>query len=120
MALGVDAVIGHHPHVPQGIGWVGGRPVFYSLGNFVFDTQATKPWTRQSFFVRLELQKNAPAVVSACPFALEGHRPRSIAEQDTDSLRRFREHLLNISTSVGGSKIHEPDSLGCLPVAPPK
>jgi poly-gamma-glutamate synthesis protein (capsule biosynthesis protein) len=120
MALGVDAIIGHHPHVPQGIGWVGGRPVVYSLGNFVFDTTANKPWTKQSFFVRLELQKGSAPVVSACPFSLEGHRPRSIAEQDTYPMTRFRQHLVNISTSVGGSKIAPPDALGCLPVAPPK
>lgn len=34
---GVDAVIGHHPHVVQDIGLIGTMPVFYSLGNFVFD-----------------------------------------------------------------------------------
>jgi poly-gamma-glutamate synthesis protein (capsule biosynthesis protein) len=120
MALGVDAIIGHHPHVPQGIGWVAGRPVFYSLGNFVFDTISTRPWTRKSFFVRLELQKGAPSVVSACPVLLEGHRPRSVAEQDTSSMTSMRQHLINISTSVGGSKVGSPDALGCLPVAPPK
>ncbi len=34
---GVDAVIGHHPHVVQDIGLIQNMPVFYSLGNFVFD-----------------------------------------------------------------------------------
>ncbi len=34
---GVDAVIGHHPHVTQDISMIGSMPVFYSLGNFVFD-----------------------------------------------------------------------------------
>ncbi|HEX3851190.1 MAG TPA: CapA family protein, partial [Polyangiaceae bacterium] len=28
MSLGVDVVIGHHPHVPQGVAWYGARPVF--------------------------------------------------------------------------------------------
>ncbi len=36
-AEGVDAVIGHHPHVVQDIGLIQNMPVFYSLGNFVFD-----------------------------------------------------------------------------------
>lgn len=120
MALGVDAIIGHHPHVPQGIGWFGGRPVFYSLGNFVFDTHANKPWTKQSYFVRLQLQKGVAPVVSVCPYALEGHRPRSFANDDVSSLGRFRQHLINWSTSVGGSKVATVDELGCLPVAPPK
>lgn len=34
---GVDAIIGSHPHVVQGIEIYKGRPVFYSLGNFIFD-----------------------------------------------------------------------------------
>ena len=33
---GVDLVIGHHPHVLQGIRILNNRTVFYSLGNFVF------------------------------------------------------------------------------------
>ena len=34
---GADLVVGHHPHVVQASECVHGRPVFYSLGNFVFD-----------------------------------------------------------------------------------
>lgn len=34
---GADAVIGHHPHVVQDISLINGVPVFYSLGNFIFD-----------------------------------------------------------------------------------
>ncbi len=33
---GADLVIGHHPHVLQGIELYKGRAIFYSLGNFVF------------------------------------------------------------------------------------
>lgn len=35
--LGADAIVGHHPHVVQGIGWYKEVPIFYSLGNFIFD-----------------------------------------------------------------------------------
>ena len=33
---GADAVIGAHPHVLQGVEYYNGKPVFYSLGNFIF------------------------------------------------------------------------------------
>ncbi|MDD3109991.1 MAG: CapA family protein [Eubacteriales bacterium] len=33
---GANLIIGHHPHVPQGIEVYGGGLIFYSLGNFVF------------------------------------------------------------------------------------
>ena len=117
MALGIDAFIGHHPHVPQGIGWVNGRPVVYSLGNFVFAGHDEQPWTKQSFFARITLRKGAKAEVAACPFALDGHRPRSLDPQrEAYGIQRMRLHLLNTSTSVGGSNIANPDALGCLPV----
>ncbi|MBP7901305.1 MAG: CapA family protein [Spirochaetes bacterium] len=32
---GADGIIGHHPHVPQGVEIYKGKPVFYSLGNAV-------------------------------------------------------------------------------------
>jgi poly-gamma-glutamate capsule biosynthesis protein CapA/YwtB (metallophosphatase superfamily) len=35
-AAGYDLVVGHGPHVVQGIGQIGSMPVVYSLGNFVF------------------------------------------------------------------------------------
>ncbi len=38
--LGVDGVIASHPHVPQGVECYKDRPIFYSLGNFIF--QGTK------------------------------------------------------------------------------
>lgn len=34
---GADAVVGGHPHVTQNIEIYQGKPIFYSLGNFVFD-----------------------------------------------------------------------------------
>lgn len=34
---GADAVVGTHPHVTQDIEFYRGKPIIYSLGNFVFD-----------------------------------------------------------------------------------
>jgi len=34
---GVDVVIGHHPHVIQEVEVYKNKPIFYSLGNFIFD-----------------------------------------------------------------------------------
>ncbi|MCA9365555.1 CapA family protein [Candidatus Kaiserbacteria bacterium] len=34
---GADLIIGHHPHVVQDIEYINDVPVFYSLGNFIFD-----------------------------------------------------------------------------------
>lgn len=36
--LGTDAVIASHPHVPQGWEEYNGKLIYYSLGNFIFDS----------------------------------------------------------------------------------
>lgn len=49
---GVDVILGHHPHVLQGVEKFGDTLVCYSLGNFVFDDV---PW---SFIDENGLQQN--------------------------------------------------------------
>ncbi|MBR5963689.1 MAG: CapA family protein [Bacteroidaceae bacterium] len=55
-SAGCDAVIGHHPHVVQPAEWISADsvPVFYSLGNFVFDQ--TPPQTRQALVAEVTLR----------------------------------------------------------------
>ena len=39
LELGADVVVGHHPHVPENYElFENGKAIFYSLGNFIFDT----------------------------------------------------------------------------------
>ena len=40
LEFGADAVVGHHPHVPENHElFEDGKMIFYSLGNFIFDTE---------------------------------------------------------------------------------
>ncbi|MCR4896377.1 MAG: CapA family protein [Lachnospiraceae bacterium] len=39
---GADAVVGSHPHVLQGMEFYKGKPIFYSLGNFVFNASIAR------------------------------------------------------------------------------
>jgi poly-gamma-glutamate synthesis protein (capsule biosynthesis protein) len=52
VGLGVDVVVGHHPHWVQNIEYVGGKPVYYSLGNLVFD-QMWSEKTKEGMLVEL-------------------------------------------------------------------
>lgn len=56
---GCDAVVAHHPHVAQGYERMGGKPVFYSLGNFIFDTdyQRAQCDTDKGLLLRLRFDK---------------------------------------------------------------
>jgi len=53
---GVDAVVGGHPHLVQDTEVYAGKPVFYSLGNFVFEG-FDKPVNNTGWMVQLQLTK---------------------------------------------------------------
>lgn len=46
---GADVVVGHGPHVLRGIELYRGRPVFYSLGNFIFQNETTQRLPADTF-----------------------------------------------------------------------
>jgi poly-gamma-glutamate synthesis protein (capsule biosynthesis protein) len=53
---GADAVVGGHPHVTQGAELYRGRPIVYSLGNFLFDG-FSKPPELAGWVLRLTVAK---------------------------------------------------------------
>lgn len=53
---GADAVVGGHPHVTQDIEHYRGKPIIYSLGNFVFDGFSDED-NNTGWLLRLELDK---------------------------------------------------------------
>ena len=57
---GADAIIGGHPHVVQTIETYKGRPIVYSLGNFVFDYFPGDPLVWHGWIVRLTFPKSGP------------------------------------------------------------
>jgi poly-gamma-glutamate synthesis protein (capsule biosynthesis protein) len=65
---GAAAVACHHPHVPQGVELHRGRPIAYSLGNFLFDWPAPEPHTDSSFLLELALARGGVVEVAAHPF----------------------------------------------------
>ena len=57
VSAGADAVIGSHPHVVMDHEWIGQVPVFYSLGNLLFD-QYFSPEVMKGNLVKLHLTRN--------------------------------------------------------------
>lgn len=59
--MGADIVIGHHPHVPMNYETIGDKIIFYSLGNFVFDTNYQRAQFNTEFglFVKLNFTIDA-------------------------------------------------------------
>jgi hypothetical protein len=120
---GADAVLGHHPHVPQGVGWFSKRPVFFSLGNLVFNKYRDVSWTARSFIARLTFAPDGSVAVAACPYSIDDGVPRLATESTWPGWQTtFASHLRRTSSfaSVGGTHVGPPDEHGCLPLRPGK
>ena len=70
---GVAAVIGHHPHILQPIDTIGKMPVYYSIGNFVFDQNVPK--AKESMIARLTFHSDGTLKSDSISVKIEGGRP---------------------------------------------
>jgi len=67
--LGATAVIAHHSHVPTGYEIYNGVPIFYGLGNFIFDKKKpTYDYWHQGYICRLELEKSRVKKFDIIPY----------------------------------------------------
>ncbi len=59
--MGADIVVGHHPHVVENYELFDDKAIFYSLGNFVFDTdyQRVHLYTDRGVLLKLILDENS-------------------------------------------------------------
>lgn len=57
---GADALIGHHTHTLQTIEEYKGKPIYYSIGNFIFDQR--KPVNTKACMVKLTITKESSHV----------------------------------------------------------
>ncbi|MCH5339577.1 MAG: CapA family protein, partial [Acetatifactor sp.] len=73
---GADAIIGSHPHVLQGIGYVDEKPVVYSLGDFWFNGE-----TKYTAIVNLKVTIDGLVELSVLPCIQEGYETHYISEE---------------------------------------
>ncbi len=74
---GADIIIGHHPHVLQGLEIYNGKLIAYSLGNFVFDQQG---------------RGTDKSILLACTF-----RGKQVNSIDVVPLDRFRHYFPKVA-----------------------
>jgi len=99
---GADAVIGHHPHVPQGMFFQGNTPVCCSLGNFVFYQPTHLFWRKSGYMVRLHVSKNGVVGLDIEPYRIQARGVQRLAGPDRHSFfKRFRQISAPLSTPEG-------------------
>lgn len=99
---GADAVIGNHPHTIQGTEIYNGAPIVYSIGNFLFPWEASRPacW-HEGMSVKLVVGRKSIHTIAfyAHMFHTQEGRLRveSLNGQDAES---FRERLASLNELV--------------------
>jgi poly-gamma-glutamate capsule biosynthesis protein CapA/YwtB (metallophosphatase superfamily) len=94
---GADAVIGHHPHIFQGIEIYKGKPVFYSLGNFIFGS--VNEDAGENILVELSLEKKKIRSFAVFPINGNGNSETHFQYKllEGEHANAALNHLLDIS-----------------------
>ncbi len=105
VAAGCDAVVGMHPHVLQGIEFVGRAPVFYSIGNFAFPSK--NPAARECVLVKLFLRPGGLELVELVPIGISPEGAPRVASGE--EAPRILNHLDNFcrmfNAQIGKGKL---------------
>jgi poly-gamma-glutamate capsule biosynthesis protein CapA/YwtB (metallophosphatase superfamily) len=101
---GADAVVGHHPHVPQGIEWRNGRPIFYSLGNFVFYQPTDLFHRKTGYCVTLRISRQGITGADLHPYRITDTGLRALNRHED---REFRGTIARISKPFATPRGHE-------------
>jgi hypothetical protein len=94
---GADMIIGHHPHVPQGIQIYRGVPICYSLGNFVFFQETDLFYRKMGYMIRAGLSPSGLTGFSVIPYEILADR---LALLRGEKKHRFFEDLKKISVPL--------------------
>lgn len=88
---GADAIIGAHPHVLQGMEYINGCPVVYSLGDFWFNSE-----TKYNGLISLDINSNGYVNMSIVPTIQSEFTTSKISNQE--ELNKYRDYINSLSS----------------------
>ncbi len=97
---GADLIVGHHPHVLQGIEIYKQRPIFYSLGNFIFSSWSDK--VKDSAIARVSFDGRRAVSAEFFPINVDNYavelQPRPMRSRQA---QRLIEKIAALSQKLG-------------------
>ncbi len=90
---GADAIIGGHPHILQGMEYINGNPVVYSLGDFWFNDE-----TKYNGLVNLEIDINGLVKMQYIPCIQSDYKTLFI--EDLEEQKKAMDYLRNLSPNA--------------------
>ena len=113
---GAHLVVGHHPHVPQGVEIYKETPIFYSLGNFVFYQPIDRAFRKQGYWLSCTVDSKGLSGVDLHPygigdqglFTLQGKdKARFLEDFKAVSLPLSQNLAQDLSPSSGQERPHD-------------
>ena len=95
---GADLIIGHHPHVLEGIGSYRGAPILYSCGNFVFDQREGE--RMESAIFHLDFDESRGWDIRVVPVWIPRSRMGPIYP-DRERARKIADRMAQLSQNLG-------------------
>ena len=96
---GADAILGHHPHMPRGIEVRDGKPIVYSMGNFIFGH--SHDYWMDNIAVRLHMGPDGVTRVDVLPLAGRGDDLSQPYVLEGDAARTLLEDIRTRSAELG-------------------
>lgn len=90
---GVDAIIGSHPHIFQGMEYINGKPVIYSLGDFWFNSE-----TKYTGMVNLQIDISGLLELTVIP-CLQKNYTTTLLENAEDRMNFFN-YFMELSPGI--------------------
>ena len=135
-AAGADLIVGHHPHVPQGMADFGGTPAYFSLGNFVFYQPTSLYYRKLGYMLEITVADGRVAAHRPIPYRIGDGGLRLLAGDekaefeelfaklssplaDADLARRAW-HAVLASNGISGFRAELENILGKLRTDPPR
>ncbi|MDF2872668.1 MAG: hypothetical protein K0R05_4243 [Anaerocolumna sp.] len=91
---GADLVIGSHPHVLQGLEYYKGKPIVYSLGNYIFYSNI-----QRTAVLKITLDEDLNTKLQLLPAKAENAMTKLLS--DTAEISEFYKYMQSISFGVG-------------------
>ena len=101
---GADAILGHHPHQLQGIEIYNGKPIIYSMGNFIFDQNDKE--NNETVIIDMDIKNDKVIRLEAIPAVIKG-KTQTIFAKDNEA-----EHILTYMKKLSEQLGTEVDKRG--------
>lgn len=94
---GASVVLGHHPHILQGLEAYRGGLICYSLGEFAFELPYNVPGSLDTILLKCTLSKEGLAKASLLPVVMDQSRTPEVVSVESEDGRRIVELMEELS-----------------------